>query len=153
MKLQLRIPFDHSIKDVLECIASTLEFGRYSYIPYWFEKKDDAFYLHHLDNLPGDIKSEIQKQREVHAITSVPLPEAEKPKLITEQFLISKGWKKIGAMINGYDLPGKSIECEFYDGEICIYNEYGPLEGKMYNGPIPTESQYEVLNQLLKLHD
>jgi hypothetical protein len=77
----------------------------------------------------------------------------ENVRLITEQFLISKGWKKIGAMINGYDLPGKSIECEFYDGEICIYNEYGPLEGKMYNGPIPTESQYEVLNQLLKLHD
>jgi hypothetical protein len=72
---------------------------------------------------------------------------------ITEQFLLSKGWERIGAMINGWDLPGRDFEMEidFSENEMMIYWS-NPHDGMHYSGKIPTEHQYEVLNQLLELH-
>jgi hypothetical protein len=74
--------------------------------------------------------------------------------LITKEFLISKGYVKvIGRDIFILERPGElsDIHCNLEHGDnwIIITKE----DEVVYNGLIPTESQYEVLNQLLKLHE
>jgi hypothetical protein len=74
--------------------------------------------------------------------------------LITEQFLISKGYLKVVSRdILILERPGElsDIHCNLEHGDnwMIITKE----DEVVYNGLLPTESQYEVLNQLLKLHD
>jgi hypothetical protein len=80
-----------------------------------------------------------------------------KPKLITEQFLLSKGYEK--KRNNKFCLkrqsPKEDVWIEFNQsslGGIIITYDDNPYDFTWYNGKTPTESQYEVLNQLLELH-
>jgi hypothetical protein len=88
-----------------------------------------------------------------------------KEKLITDEFLISKGWVKKRNLGNTesyyFHIPGTEKQCMFVkdwdmrEGRETVYFvvfEYNLYDGVIYSGSIPTESQYEVLNQLLKLH-
>lgn len=71
-------------------------------------------------------------------------------KLIDESFLLSHGWKENNRKVE-LSHPETHFTIVFRDGEIYILDEYGFHDGMRYSGPIPTEEQFEVLNQLLKM--
>jgi hypothetical protein len=84
-----------------------------------------------------------------------------KPKLITEQFLLSKGWVKFAPQVFYLNRNCIKLLNEF-GAEVNYIRIYGGQPGDhncvvrgdtLYDSKIPTESQYEVLNQLLELHE
>lgn len=63
------VELDGHMQMFLEENASSIE-GRYYFLPFWFEKIEDGMFmnakykLHRLDNLPEELKSLIEKQRQ-----------------------------------------------------------------------------------------
>lgn len=61
---------EQKFKDVLQQNASIVD-GKYYYLPFWFEKVDNNnnigssdFKLHHLENIPDELKETVLKLRE-----------------------------------------------------------------------------------------
>lgn len=78
---------------------------------------------------------------------------------ITEPFLLSLGWKKDPSLNDRtfyFEQSKYTIEIgrDLVGGdETIIHDEYGFHDGLRYSGNTPTESQYHVLNKLLKIHE
>lgn len=78
-------------------------------------------------------------------------------KLITEQFLISKGWKKVDSnkycIVRGKQEQDVYLQFEsWHEKSIIICGDDNHYDFTWYNGPIPTESQYHILSELIKIH-
>jgi hypothetical protein len=59
IKLKKTIPLDK----VLEQTASIVD-DKYYYLPCWFEKTEDGFAMHHMENLPEELVKAIQGMRD-----------------------------------------------------------------------------------------
>jgi hypothetical protein len=76
--------------------------------------------------------------------------------LITEQFLITQGWKRTNDLSelaftkSGFTLE---IEREADSLQTIIYDEYGFHDGMCYRGATPTEEQYRTLVEIIDIKE
>lgn len=151
----MNIRLNHDQQNLLKYHATMVRTPEsdYFFLPYWFKvipgdqtpdgSTHEYFEMCHLNKLPEDLKEGIKMERG----TSTPL--------ITEQFLISKGWsKKVTQTVTYFYIDEQELGARFRPaGDLQLFEiwRFSPC-AMDYSGLIPTESQYEVLNQLLKLH-
>ena len=78
-------------------------------------------------------------------------------KKISPEFLIGLGWKQVEdhkfCIVHGKQEQDVYLQFETWHNEtIIISGDDNHYDFTWYNGPIPTESQYHMLNELLKMH-
>lgn len=77
----------------------------------------------------------------------------EDMKRITEQFLLSRGWKRSEDRSEYEFINSKGFTIKLDGMETYIWDEYGFHDGMRYYGKTPTENEYFVLSALIGFSD